>query len=125
MPATKEHKATKTSLRAAAVLGRRMFRQDKWIEPVFDSDDNYDDYGVFADEHRSGWEETNQCQRWIDQLCDLSEDAALRQGIDRNGNWEKWFYNFHIPMKEAFWDAWEEATKMAEKWEKAVVENKV
>ena len=120
--AVKEHKPSKKALISAARLARKMYREDTWIRPSIEDNDLEEvgsDYGQFTLVHREGWEQTNQCQQWINQLTDLSEAEAERLKIPRIDNWERWFYSIHCPMKDAFWDAWEEKAKLYEAWETA------
>ena len=106
---------------AARELGRQMAKEDTWIEPVFDNIKKYkDDYGEFQEIHRANWEETDQFEiRWLPKLIALSEASGKRDYVSPMTDNMTWYFEYHTPLKSAFWDAWEEEVGLLQKWQAA------
>lgn len=110
----------KEYLENAAQLGIYAAQHDNWMEPCFDDITKADDYGEFENQHRRGWEETNHFEYYYDRkLQDWSIEAAMLDGVDKLKNWEGWYHGYYDPLKEEFWEAWEEEVGLYEKWEEA------
>lgn len=108
---------SKRALNEARKLAREAAKDDNWMEPVPEEHDE-EDYGDFVEAHRGQWEQTCHFDHFYrEKLIALADAQAARFNVFQAEDWEAWYYGFVIPIKEAFWEEWEEKVNLLEKWE--------
>jgi len=115
----KNAEPSETALDKAAALAIHAARHDTWMHPCVDEHDDEEDYGNFTQAHQDGWEQTAHFdQAYRDKLMQYAADDAVRFEIYRDSPGLMFHEGFYIPLKERFWEVWEEKIKMYPKWEK-------
>lgn len=115
---------SRQALESARDLARTASKSDKWMEP--DLENLGDDYGEFTDTHQAGWEETEHFRHYYGRELDkLANQEAERLGFSKLDDWDKWYYALYVPLKDAFWDEWEEKVGLDAKWEEARKDNRL
>jgi len=108
MTATKA--PSKRALAKASALGRQAAR-DSWMAPCPEEYPSRN-LGDISQAHRDGWEETlhfaHYYGRTLDGIAD-SEAERLYGGVG-NVSAETRHYTLYDPLRDAFWDAYEEST---------------
>jgi hypothetical protein len=119
---TQLQKLTQKALAQARKMGREAAKEDGWMEPLPEEHDETD-YGEFTDAHREGWEQTNHFWHYYGQpLYDLAHEEAEKKGVTPQTTREYGVAvheSFYCPLKDEFWEVWEEKVKLYEKWDKA------
>jgi len=120
----REIQPSKRALEAARKLARDVVKRDHWLSPhpeeeIKDSN-TLADLGEISQRHRDGWEQTDHFQLlYGTRLNELADAQERRFG---QLEWEERYYNLYLPLKEAFWDEWEDKSGFWEKAEKALNE---
>ena len=122
--AKRDIKPSERALAAARKLARDAVRRDHWLLPHPEEDiqdtDTLADLGEISERHRSGWEQTDHFHLLYGRrLSDLANAQMRRFGPME---WEERYYNLYLPLKDAFWDEWEDKAGFWEKAEKALSE---
>ena len=113
---------SKTCLEKARRLARDAAKNDNWMEAVVEEAKEYDDYGEFTQRHQERWEETCHFDHYYRTQLEELAHGQNRQYQRKTGvvlAWEGWYYAFFLPLKEAFWEEWEEKVGLYKKWEEA------
>lgn len=117
-----ELKPSKKAIQAVHKVAKEAFRTDLWLRVDIDQKDDLEDFGNFQMEHRDGWEQTNQfiCL-WRERIVEIAQEEALRGKLKADligdPDWEAWYNQIFIPLKEEFWDEWEDVAGLYEKWQ--------
>lgn len=123
-----EIEPSQRAFEAVRRLAREAFRTDGWMTPVVEDlmDEDTDDIGQLVTEHRSQWEQTCQFEiLWgarISEIVDQQEARFVRLGL--HVRWEDRYYGLYEPLKEEFWEVWEQKHKLVEQINEALA-NKV
>ncbi len=116
------------SARAVATvekMGRDAAKKDTWmtfsgLDDLTGTDGN--DPGEIASSHRAAWEETEHWTHFygneITSICDQQERRFSREPLE----FEQRYYGLYLPLVDAFWEAWEEASDLYGKIDKALGE---
>jgi hypothetical protein len=112
------------ALEAARKLARDAVKRDHWLSPCPEEDiqdtETLADLGEISQRHRDGWEQTDHFQLlYGKRLTELADAQERRFGPM---DWEERYYELYLPLKEAFWDEWEDKSGFWEKAEKAMAE---
>ena len=68
--------------------------------------DTLADLGEISQRHRSAWEQTDHFRLlYGERLASLADAQEHRFGPME---WEARYYELYLPLKEAFWDEWED-----------------
>jgi hypothetical protein len=122
---------SKEALAKARKMGEEAAKNDTWMEPLPEEhiqDDDPDDVGTMSEEHKDAWCGTEHFQHHYGRpLSDLTDEEEERitgevgglSHIDL-GRYE----GLYIPLRDAFFDAWEEGVKFYEKAQVAIAEHK-
>jgi hypothetical protein len=109
------------ALAQARKMGREAARKDRWMKPLPEDHDE-PDYGDFTNAHREGWEQTDHSWHYYGQpLYDLAHEGAAKKGVTPQTVREYGVVaheSFYCPLKDEFWEVWEEGVKLYEKWAK-------
>lgn len=107
---------SQTAFSKACKLAIDAAKNDSWMEPL-PQEHHEKDYSEFTQAHQAAWEETNHFEVFYYRpLKDLADQQARRFKFDKENNWEMWYYEFFLPLKDAFWEEWEEKVGLHEKW---------
>jgi len=120
-----EVEPSQASLKDARNMGREAAAQDAWMTPLPEEHlDEGDDLGNISQAHREGWEQTTHFQVYYgDKLSDLTdaEEARIAGDFGVMGTMSR-YEGLYVPLKDAFWDAWEEASGFYEAADAALKE---
>jgi hypothetical protein len=120
----REIKPSGRALAAARKLARDAVKRDHWLSPYPEEDirdaDTLADLGDISERHRSSWEQTDHFHLlYGTRLSQLADAQECRFG---QLEWEERYYGLYLPLKEVFWDEWEDKSGFWDKAEKAVNE---
>jgi hypothetical protein len=120
----REIKPSERALEAARKLARDAVNRDHWLSPYPEEDiqdtDTLADLGEICLRHRDSWEQTDHFRLLYGaRLSQLADAQERRFG---QLEWEQRYYELYLPLKEAFWDEWEDRSGFWGKAEKALNE---
>jgi hypothetical protein len=116
---TKEITVPRWAAERAIALAKYAAANDHWMRPCIERED-LSDPGRCSMEHRSGWEQTDHFTiLYHDKLRDIAEVAARDLGLRWSDHWEQCWYGLLEPLKDIFWDEWEEAVNFYQVYERA------
>ena len=106
----REIKPSNRALDAARKLARDAVKRDHWMLPCPEEEikdtDTLADLGEISQRHRDAWEETDHFRLlYGNRLSHLADAQEQRFGPME---WEQRYYELYLPLKEAFWDEWED-----------------
>lgn len=122
--AKQDIRPSERALAAARKLARDAVKRDHWLQPYPEEDirdtDTPADLGEISERHRDGWEQTDHFHLlYGTRLSELADTQERRFGPME---WEERYYELYLPLKEAFWDEWEDRSGLWGKAEKALNE---
>jgi hypothetical protein len=101
---------------------------DDWMTPTDEvrGRSARQDYGEWQVLEQEGWEETLHYAHFYGvALEEIADVEAERCGVDRleggERDWERWYYGFLSPLKEAFWDSWHDHHETDVFWKENIV----
>ena len=117
---TKELSPSRKAMTAARKLASK---RDSWMTPTGECSDEWrTDYGVYFQEEREGWEETDHFSILYRQPMErIGWDDAYAQGFDETQHSEPtltFLYDFYLPLADEFWERWAQVHKLYEFWQK-------
>lgn len=103
------------AMKRAAQLGVMMARRDRHFRPYMVAASRFDGYVRFRNGHRELLERSDRFLRWQERLFSLSEKEGKRLGLrmdDSMASWDAWYSRVVVPLKNRFWEAWEERWRL-------------
>lgn len=121
---TRDIKPSNRALEAARKLAQDAVKRDHWMLPYpeeeIEGTDTLADLGEISQRHRDAWEETDHFRLLYGaRLSELADAQECRFG---QMEWEERYYELYLPLKEAFWEEWENRSGFWDQAENAVNE---
>jgi hypothetical protein len=111
------------AIAAVEKMARDAAKNDHWmtfsgLDDLTGTDGN--DPGDIAASHREQWEQTCHWEHFygneISRICDQQERRFSREPLE----FEPRYYGLYLPLVDAFWEAWEDASDLYGKIEAAL-----
>ncbi len=85
-------------------MAREAAKTDNWLTVELDDLRGHDDLAL---EHRAGWEQTCHWEHYYGSAISTIADSQARRFGELS--WEEQYWGLYDPLKDAFWETWEEA----------------